>query len=79
MIISREIENPFTKFNTHCGEKGKKKKKKLSETRNKKELPQYEKQHLKKKSSGNSLVVQWLGFPAFTAKGAGSIPPWSQY
>ena len=28
---------------------------------------------LKKKSSGNSLVVQWLGLPAFTAKGAGSI------
>ena len=25
-------------------------------------------------SVGNSLVVQWLGLHAFTAKGAGSIP-----
>ena len=25
---------------------------------------------------GNSLVVQWLGLHAFTAKGAGSVPGW---
>ena len=29
---------------------------------------------LKKKLIGNSLVVQWLGFRAFIAKGPGSIP-----
>ena len=28
----------------------------------------------KKKLSGNSLVVQWLGLRAFTAEGAGSVP-----
>ena len=27
-----------------------------------------------KKFGGNSLPVQWLGFRAFTAEGAGSIP-----
>ena len=27
-------------------------------------------------STGNSLVVQWLGLYAFTAKGAGSTPDW---
>ena len=27
-------------------------------------------------SAGNSLVVQWLGFCAFIAEGAGSIPGW---
>ena len=27
-----------------------------------------------KKNEGNSLVVQWLGLHAFTAKGRGSIP-----
>ena len=26
------------------------------------------------KCSGNSLMVQWLGFSVFTAKGQGSIP-----
>ena len=25
---------------------------------------------------GNSLVAQWLGLCAFTAKGSGSIPDW---
>ena len=62
---------PFYKIPSFVGRR--KKKKNLSETKNKKELPQYDKLHLKKKSSGNSLVVQWLGLPAFTAKGAGSI------
>ena len=28
----------------------------------------------KKTTQGNSLAVQWLGLPAFTAEGAGSIP-----
>lgn len=40
MIISRETEKPFTKFNPHCGEK---KKQIPQKTRNKKELPQYDK------------------------------------
>ena len=31
---------------------------------------------LKKQYIGNSLVVQWLGFWAFTAGGPGSIPVW---
>ena len=31
---------------------------------------------LKKKNPGNSLVVQWLGVGAFTAKGVRSIPGW---
>ena len=26
--------------------------------------------------AGNSLVVQWLGLRAFTAKGVGSVPGW---
>ena len=26
--------------------------------------------------TGNSLVVQWLGLCAFTAKGTGSVPVW---
>ena len=29
---------------------------------------------IKKKGGGNSLVVQWLGLHAFTAKDQGSIP-----
>ena len=28
------------------------------------------------KDQGNSLVVQWLGLCALTAKGPGSIPGW---
>ena len=29
-----------------------------------------------KEREGNSLVVQWLGLPAFSGKGTGSIPGW---
>jgi len=31
---------------------------------------------LKWEALGTSLVVQWLGLHAFTAKGVGSIPDW---
>ena len=68
MIISREIENPFTKFNTHCGEK-EKKKKNLSETRNKKELPRYEKQHLKKKIFREFTGGPVVRIPCFHCQG----------
>ena len=31
---------------------------------------------LKKQTSGNSLVDQWLGLRAFTAEGSGSVAGW---
>jgi len=31
-----------------------------------------------KKERKNSLAVQWLGLPAFTAEGPGSIPGWGE-
>ena len=32
--------------------------------------------HFLKGHFGNSVVVQWLGFSAFTVEGPGSIPGW---
>ena len=66
MIISRETESPFTKFPHLWGEEKKKTSQKLEIKRNFLNMINC---ILKKNLQG----IHWLGLPAFTAKGAGSI------